>query len=379
MQTIFDVAVVGGGPSGAMAALTLAAAGVTVVLLEKQDLPRYKTCGGGVAYRARSILPVDMSSAVEREFYGATMSLLSSNVSFGASRSKPLITMTMRASLDHLLVLSAEAAGAAIRPRTEVHSLSFPKGAVDLGTNNGPITAKFVIAADGVNSRVAKLAGWKETRTLIPAIETELYLPDKELKAYLDQARFDFDIPPHGYAWVFPKADHLSVGVLNVARGNVALKTAFAQYCHVLGIKRIAKEERHGFVIPISPRRDGFARNRVMLVGDSAGFAEPVTGEGISFAIRSGQLAAEALLQAEFEVSRASEGYERRVRETIAPELSAARILARFLYGLPNFRTWAFRHYGSKFTNAVADIFMGQRTYYGAISNPHNYLKLISL
>jgi len=377
MHKTYDVAVVGGGPAGATAALKLATAGATVILLEKEHIPRYKTCGGGVVYRARSLIGVDISNAVERELYVARMGLLSGDAHFEARRSKPLISMTMRATLDHVLMLAAERAGASLQLHTEVRSLFFSRDGVNVQTANGAVTATFIIGADGANSTVAKCAGWKESRVLIPAIEAELYLPDQQFAALSGKARFDFDIPRRGYAWVFPKRDHLSLGVLSVTGRNVRLKAALAQYCDVIGVKRVLKEERHGFVIPVAPRRDGFARNRVLLVGDAAGFADPVTAEGISYAVQSGQLAADALMKAKFDVKRVSECYETMVREAIAPELKAARLLAKVLYGSSSLRTWAFGRYGSTLTEAVADIFMGERTYHGAISSPSNYLKLI--
>lgn len=89
MHKTYDVAVVGGGPAGATAALKLAKAGATVILLEKENIPRYKTCGGGIVYRARSLIGVDISNAVERELYVARIGSLSINAHFEARRSKP--------------------------------------------------------------------------------------------------------------------------------------------------------------------------------------------------------------------------------------------------------------------------------------------------
>jgi geranylgeranyl reductase family protein len=374
---MYDVAIVGAGPAGATAALKLAEAGAHVVLLEAKGLPRYKTCGGGIVYRARRLLKLDIGRVIERECFSARMTLLESGLSFQVQRDKPLISMTMRASFDYLLASAAQAAGAVIQTRSPVRAISYDEGQVRLATSRGPVQAKFAIAADGVNSVVARSAGWKETRRLIPAIEAEVYLPDKAMTRHVGSARFDFDLPRHGYAWLFPKSEHLSIGVLNMRRGSGGLKHIYAQYLNAADITHILKEERHGFVIPLSPRQDGFARNRVLLVGDSAGFADPVTGEGISFAIQSGQIAAEALLAARFDAHRALAAYEQGVRETIVPELAAARLLARFLYGSARFRAWAFGRYGEKFTDVVTDIIMGTRSYRESLCRVKNYLKLL--
>jgi geranylgeranyl reductase family protein len=375
---MYDIAIVGAGPAGASAALKLAEAGVNCVLLEKKTLPRDKTCGGGVVHRARRLLTVDIASVVERECYSATMHLLSSHLSFEARRDNPLISMTTRASLDHLLVRAAQNAGTVIREGAAVRSVSVSNRHVDIQTTSGPVKAQFVIAADGLNSVVARSAGWKETRLLAPAIEAELYLPDKELSLHVNTARFDFDISPHGYAWLFPKKNHLSAGVLSVRHGKVALKNLLFRYLKAVGISEVQKTELRGSVIPLTPRQDGFARDRVILTGDSAGFADPLTAEGISFAIRSGHLAAWALLSADFNAHRTVTIYEKAIRRTIVPELTAARILAKVLYGSPKLRTWVFRRYGKKITHAVTDIILGERSYHNLITNPKNYLKLLS-
>lgn len=374
---MYDVAIVGAGPAGATAALKLAEAGAHVILLEKKGLPRYKTCGGGIVYRARRLLTLDIGHIIERECCSARMTLLESGLSFEVQRDKPLITMTMRASFDHLLASAAQAAGAVIQTESPVRAVSLDERQVRLATSGGPVHAKFAIAADGVNSVVARSAGWKETRRLVPAIEAEVRLADNAMARYADNARFDFDLPPHGYAWLFPKSEHLSIGVLTMRRGSGGLKRVYAQYLKAADIKHIVTEERHGFVIPLSPRQDGFARDRVLLVGDSAGFADPLTGEGISFAIRSGRMAADALLTGRFDAYRSLAGYEQSVRETILPELAAARVLAKFLYGSVRLRAWVFARYGGRFTDIVTDILMGTRSYRASLWNAKNYLNLL--
>ena len=372
---MYDVAVVGAGPAGATAALKLAEAGAHVVLLEKQELPRYKTCGGGIVGRARRLLNLDIGRVVERECRAVRLTLLQSGLSFHVQRNEPIISMTMRASLDHRLASAAQAAGAVLRTGSPVDALSCAAGYVRLVTKSGPVSAKFVIAADGVNSVVARSAGWKESRRLIPAIEAEVRLRDNAMDRHIGSARFDFDLPPHGYAWLFPKREHLSIGVLTMRRGRGGLKADYAQYLQATGIKDFVTEDRHGFVIPLSARRDGFARNRVLLVGDSAGFADPLTGEGISFAIQSGRIAAEALLAEHFDADRSLAGYERCVRGTIVRELVAARMLARLLYGTRRFRTWAFGRHGKKLTEAVTDVMMGTRSYHASLCNVRQYLR----
>src|SRR5438046_476944 len=137
-----------------------------------------------------------------------------------------------------------------------------------------------LIAADGAMSDVARLAGWIDGRHLIPALEHEIQVDDATFERCARAPRFDVGIVPHGYAWVFPKAAHLSVGVLSMRRGAGHLHRDLEQYLKALDIVPRAVE-RHRFVIPVRPRAEGFARHRVLLVGDAAGFADPVTAEGV--------------------------------------------------------------------------------------------------
>ena len=373
---MFDVAVVGAGPAGACAAFELARQGLGVVLIEKMELPRYKTCGGGLVRRAQKLLPIDLAAVAERELTCASMHFLDSGVSFRAVREQPVITMVMRAALDHALVRHAEKAGAEIAVNTKVRSLTRTESCVQLETTRGTFAARFVIGADGVHSAVAKAAGWPDQRHLAPALEWEIQVPEEDFKRYQGSARFDFDLPIHGYGWVFPKRAHLSVGVCTLKRRDPRLGPALERYLRTLGLHRILHEQRHGFLIPVSARAASLARDRVLLVGDAAGLADPLTAEGISHAIRSGQLAAEALRTTQFVAGAAEARYDSLVREQLYPELRAARWLARLLYGSPPLRRWLFRRYGPQLVNAVTDIFTGDRTYCGMLKDWRNYLKL---
>src|SRR5438132_12658116 len=174
---MFDVAVVGAGPAGATAALTLARRGLSVALLERDDLPRYKTCGGGLVARALALLPPEVDRVLERRCPQAELHLLDANRHYRAARdapAPPIIAMTMRDRLGQVLASDAGAAALAFPWPCTVSGVRLGPRDVRLETDAGPVTAAFVIAADGATGELAPLAGWGHGRHLIPALEYEV-------------------------------------------------------------------------------------------------------------------------------------------------------------------------------------------------------------
>jgi len=366
---MFDVAVVGSGPAGATAARSLAGRGLKVALLEREALPRYKTCGGGLVARAFDILPPEVRGVVEHHCEIAELHLLDRDMHFRAVRTPAFISMTMRDRLDHTLATAAVASGAELRAPCQVTGLRPERAGIRLDTDRGVVSASFVIAADGAGSDVARLAGWTDGRHLIPALEYEVQVDRATLDRFAGAPRFDVGLVPYGYAWVFPKAAHLSVGVLTAHRGSINLHRHLEDYLRAIGLVPRSMR-RHGFVIPVRPRAGPLARGRVLLTGDAAGLADPLTAEGISLAARSGWFAAEAIhgaWAAGLDPRRVGAAYTRLLRPMLA-DLRVGRWLARLLYDHPRARAWIFRRRGQRLVEAITDVFLGVRTYRGSLT-----------
>ena len=378
MNATYDVIVVGSGPAGACAAWCLAQAGVTVAVLEKAVLPRYKTCGGGIVGRAMQALPMDVRHVVEQDCHIAQLNVFPAELSFTTHRPTPVVSMTMRSQFDFAILTAAQAAGAAVHQRCALENISFQGDVVTLDTTGGSMRTQFVVAADGALSTVARTMGMADGRVLIPALEYEVSVSPDKVDTFHGMARFDFGLLPHGYAWAFPKQQHLSIGVLSMAQRGSDLKHTMAQYLDRLGCGSVTQVERHGFVIPIRPRRGPFVEKRILLVGDAAGFADPVTGEGISFAIRSGLMAAQSLIEMHLEEEAVRNAYTRSLAETILPELRAGRVLARLLYDFPRTRSWAFTRQGQRLCEAVTDVMAGKRPYRDLRFKPRTLLQFLT-
>ena len=365
---------VGAGPAGATAALDLARAGLTVAIVDKASPPRYKTCGGGLVPRARQLLDDDLAGCIEREC-DAELNLLDSGLSFVADLEHPMVTMTMRADLDRRLLDRALADGARLHAPWVLRDLEEIAGGWRLRSAEGSLEAGYVIAADGAGGRVAALAGWRHGLRLIPALESEISVDAATFERFSKLARFDLDPVPHGYAWVFPKRRHLSVGCLCLRPRQVRLKSALDDYLARLDIRPQGRED-HGFAIPVAPRARTLARRRVLLTGDAAGLVDPLTCEGISNALASAKLAAEAIARHRDRPDRVHAAYERALRSEILPELRLARLLAVCLYGLPRLRTWVFRRAGQSISRSVGQVVAGRETYRGLLGRPSNHMRL---
>jgi geranylgeranyl reductase family protein len=376
-ETIYDAAVIGAGPAGGAAALALAQKGFKVVLLEKAKLPRYKTCGGGILNRAYKLLPPEIEKVAERTFNSVELNFLGTDLNFVTTRSQPMVHLVMRAEMDQLLAHAARDAGAQLLESSPVNGMTVREEFVELATAHGNLRAKFVVAADGVYSPTAKALGWSDLPKLAPALEYEIHVDAATFARLGTMPRFDFNGIDAGYAWVFPKRQHLSVGVLSTRKICPDLPAQLMQYLAQIGITRIGKMEKHGYLIPLAPRREPLGRGRVLLVGDAAGLVDPVTAEGISHALLSGQLAATAIQEGALQPGRVAELYQSLLEKNVLSELRAARIFAKALYNFPRVRNWAFRQRGQALSDFVGGIVMGERRYADALKSPANYVKIL--
>lgn len=378
MNDTYDVIVVGSGPAGSSAAWRLAQAGLSVAVIEKASLPRYKTCGGGIIGRTMRALPVDLRHVVEQECHTAELNVFPFGGAFTTHRSTPIVSMVMRDQFDSALLSAARVAGAVVHQGCMVQEVASHSDVVTVTTSRGAMRAQYVVAADGAMSTVARKMGMTDGRRLIPALEYEVTVPRAQLDRFHGVARFDVGVLPHGYGWVFPKRRHLSMGILSVTPGGSDLKGAMARYLDRLGCHGATQVERHGFVIPVRPRRGPFVENRVLLVGDAAGFADPVTGEGISFAVRSGMLAAQSVIDGKLEEQAVRQAYTQSVGDMILPELRIGRGLARLLYDAPRLRAWVFSRGGQRLSEAVTDVMAGTRCYQDLRVTPRSLFRWLT-
>ena len=208
----YDVAIIGAGPAGSAAAIGLARRGVSVLLADRASFPRDKTCGGGVTGRARAAAPCSIDEVVEAVITEADMRSVDGRAVRRAGRS-PLVYMTQRWRLDHHVASQAAAAGADFRDDARCTAIELDRDGATLSLEGERIHARVVIGADGANGTAASQLGLGGNRALMLALEGHLDLEHAPPELREGRLVLESGSIRGGYAWSFPKADHLNIGI----------------------------------------------------------------------------------------------------------------------------------------------------------------------
>jgi geranylgeranyl reductase family protein len=317
----YDAIVVGAGPAGSTCAYRLAAAGASVLLLDRARFPRDKPCGGGVTGRAERLLPFSIAPVVEDTVTSVRMRLRFGSW-FERGDGAPLVSMTQRLRLDAHLAEQAVAAGAELRDGVKVEAVSVGADGVSV-TAGETVGAQALVGADGVNGICARQLGLGGNREVGVALEGNV--PWERLgDGYRGRAVLELGIVPGGYGWVFPKGDHANVGIGGWGTEGPGLRGHLRALCAAHGIEPGDLEGLRGYRLPLRSPRSTLARGRAALVGDAAGLVDPVSGDGMFEAFLSSKLAAEAVLDVLGGAAEGLEPYGERLTEQLGTHLWAS-------------------------------------------------------
>ncbi|MFO8049418.1 MAG: geranylgeranyl reductase family protein [Desulfosudaceae bacterium] len=332
----YDVIIIGAGPAGATCALNLAPRGGRILLLDKQAFPRNKACGGGFTRKARNLFDFDLSDVIETEITSVELSLRSCqpvvvNYPRGAGY------MVTREKFDHLLVERSSAVGVEVRQQTTLREICPSGSGWVVKTDKGNYQGDFVVGADGAASGTARQLGlMRSFNRQAPALTAEIEPRPADLERLQNHVSFDFHVVPRGYAWIFPKKDHFSVGVFSTNMPQKGLNTALTTFINRRDYLR-GRPVRYwkGGLIPRGGTRQRLVKNNALLVGDAAAMTDPFFGEGIYYAARSGMLAATAITQSAAENGPPLSRYEKMCQSEITDDLWWARLFNFGFYRFP--------------------------------------------
>ena len=296
----YDVAIVGAGPAGSTAAYHLAAAGASVLLLDKATFPRDKPCGGGVTGRAARQLPFSIAPVVED-----VVDRMECGLRYGKHVTRrartPIAYMTQRKRLDHFLLQKAAEAGAEVREGETADARE--------------LDARIVIGADGCNGSSAKQLGLADR--IVHGVALEANYPYEA--RYAGAIVLEIAIIRGGYGWIFAKGDHLNVGVGGNGEEAPKLRAELRRMCEAYGIDPDAARDTRGYRLPMRMARTRLARGTTAVIGDAAGLVDPLSGDGMYEAFLSAKLVSNAALEVLAGRAETLDAYQAAVERRIAP------------------------------------------------------------
>lgn len=356
------VAILGGGPSGAFAAAELASRGIKTVLFDEK-LAWEKPCGGGLTYKAYAQYPFLAENATPKKSVRQTVITAPRNKSVTLTLDRPILIYS-RYDLNGLLLNRAADAGAQLE-KTRVLGIEHSGDRWKLQTRTGSLDADYCIVATGA-------------RNPLRNVGTELGPGDAAtaLGYFIPGSRDNIDVQflPgfEGYIWVFPRCGHLSVGICGKGESAATMRAWLERYMAEHGLSKEGATF-YGHLLP-SLSTPAWQRNRIsgegwLATGDAAGLVDPVTGEGLYYALRSADLAVKAVLADSLEFAGAA--YRKLLRRDFMGDLEfGSRLASRvfngnFLGGAVTSRMVQFTRLSPTFRALMQDLFAGTQSYMG--------------
>lgn len=350
------VAVLGGGPAGASAAERLARAGLKTLVFDEK-LAWEKPCGGGLTYKAYTEYPYLLENDTPKRLVHETVIGADKAGEAKMMLDHPLVIYS-RMDLNRMLLQRAERAGAALE-KTRILGIERRGQGWTLQTKHGAAGADFLVVATGARNSLRSVGTEYSAADTMSALG--YYVPAQQ-----ERIDLQFLDKLEGYIWVFPRAGHLSVGICGKGESAQALRARLERYMQERGIP-LKDAAFYSHMLP-SLETAGWKRNRVsgdgwLAVGDAAGLVDPITGEGLFYAIRSGDLASRAVL------TENPGTYRDAVYREFAQDLEFAAMLARrvfvgkFLFRTVPQRMVQFMRRSPRFRALMQDLFAGTQPY----------------
>jgi len=291
---MYDVIIIGGGPSGASAGRRAGKLGLNTLLLEKEEFPRYKPCGGALSEHAISYLDFELpQDIIEWEITGAKVVFKDQLIK--ANKDYRLSVLVSRDRFDNLLLEKAKETGTEVHTGEKALCCREMPDCVEVETEKDVYRAKFAIVAEGAHGLVKTCVRPADTRGEYGiCVVTEIPAEEREIEERLGKnVELQFGVAGGGYGWVFPHKTYYSVGIGGVVKDFPHPKESMLDFLRKNGFS--GEYKLHGHKIPWGGLKRKITGSKVLLSGDAAGFVDAFSGEGLAYAISSGQFAAEVI------------------------------------------------------------------------------------
>ena len=332
-----DVIIVGAGPAGSSAARRCAQLGASTLLIDSATFPRDKLCGGGLSEQAMSYLDFDLPPAiVERDIFGARVHYGDRSVEV---RKPYRVAVTVsRYNLDFFLAQKARELGVNLLEGKRVSSLVYGHDSVEVMTGKEKHVGRMVIGCDGFNSVAARYVRRKHRKNEYGiCLESKIPSDPATIDSYLhDAIDIHFSIVYGGYGWVFPYKEQFYVGIGGLASRLKDPKRVMRDFLAATGFS--SDIDMKGHPIPSGGVRRKTVADRLILAGDAAGFVDTFYGEGLAFAIRSGQIAGEVAVSALRKGDCSPAGlrsYSQRCRQEFGIDLQYSLLFSNLMHRFP--------------------------------------------
>ncbi|MDY6835577.1 MAG: geranylgeranyl reductase family protein [Chloroflexota bacterium] len=371
---MYDVIIVGAGPAGATLGHELAKKGMDILILEKEQFPRYKPCAGGITPKTAELLDIDLSSVSQQEIHRA-------RISYGFRREfvkeyhKPLSSMVRREEFDKLLVERAAKVGASVLFNQKVVSIQAGDSNIEVSTSNETYFGQIVVGADGANGVVSREMRLLEGMLYGAAVEAEVMVPKDTMARWDSSVGVDLGCIRGGYGWVFPKRDHLSIGLGAPVQRAKHFKTCHQEYLDALDLGDYHVERFKSHLLPVRQKGMPVFRDRVLLLGDAAGLVDPLSGEGIYHAIKSAYLATPVITRSIETRDIDLSDYQHSIERDIGPEMHTARRIQSLFTLLPHLSFGVLRS-SDRLWSASCRLVRGDESYRD-ISKRHRMLRFV--
>ncbi|MEQ9715047.1 MAG: geranylgeranyl reductase family protein [Candidatus Asgardarchaeum sp.] len=370
----YDVIIVGAGPAGSSLAYLLQRKGVKVLLLDKCQFPRDKPCGGGITYRAYSLLENLGMKLSDEIILDKTKSVFLKHIDgpeVVLSQENDVVYMSCRILLDNFLLSCAINEGVSFREKEAIKSIKRSENYVKVATKSGNIfKSRILVGADGALGKVAKLAGIRKTwekNSFGFAFVYETELNKQEIKKLAGEYKLHmyFGFVKHGYGWIFVKGNVINIGIGAFIHMASNIKEKLNRFLKYIKFPNFDYSKLGGSILPVGGLKRKIVSDNIVLIGDAAGVVDPITGEGIYPSIKSSEIASSVIIGALNESNfskRYLSKYEKILWEEVLHDQKIAFSFARYFYSYSKSVVESFSN-NLRYGKDLLDLVAGKKRY----------------